>query len=80
MDIILEKLKKYFHVLSKNAIAKIYRARCEKLRLLINHGVPKDIHWMIEAKVQLSGKSSNSFISYMSKTGKSIFAKKRRAK
>jgi hypothetical protein len=80
MDTTLEKLKKYFHALPKNAIAKIYRARYEKLRLLMNHGIPKDIHWMIEAKVQLSGESSNSFIPYMPGTGKSTFAKKRRAK
>jgi len=73
MDTTLEKLKKYFHV-------KIYRARCEKLRLLMNHGIPKDIHWMIEAKVQLSSESSNSFISYMPGTSKSTFAKKHHAK
>jgi len=51
MDTTLEKLKKYFPVLPQNAIAKIYRARCERLRLLMNHGVPKDICWLIEAKV-----------------------------
>jgi hypothetical protein len=73
MDTTLEKLKKYFQV-------KIYRARCEKLRLLMNHGIPKDIHWMIEAKVQLSSESSNSFISYMPGTSKSTFAKKHHAK
>ena len=46
----------------------------------MNYGIPEDIHWMIEAKVRLSGESSNSFISYMPGTGKSTFAKKRRAK
>jgi len=46
----------------------------------MNHGIPEDIHWMIEAKVLLSGESSNSFISYMPRTGKSTFAKKRRTK
>ena len=61
MDTTLEKLKKYFPVLPPNAIAKFYRARCERLRLLMNHGIPEDIRWMIEAKVQLSGESSNSF-------------------
>ncbi|XP_073265902.1 uncharacterized protein [Populus alba] len=39
----------------KNAITKIYRARCERLRLLMNHGIPEDIRWLIEAKVRLSG-------------------------
>ena len=79
MDTTFEKLKRYFPVLPPNAIAKHYRARCERL-LLMNHGIPEDIRWMIEAKVRLSGESSNYFISYMPRTGKSTFAKKRRAK
>ena len=80
MDTTLEKLKKYFPVLPLNTIAKIYHARCERLRLLMNYGIPEDIRWLIEAKVRLSGESSNSFISYMPGTGKSTFIKKRRAK
>ena len=46
----------------------------------MNHGIPEDIRWLIEANVRLSGESSNSFISYMPGTSKSTFAKKRRAK
>jgi len=46
----------------------------------MNYGIPEDIHWMIEAKVRLSGESYNSFTLYMLGTGKSTFAKKRRAK
>jgi len=46
----------------------------------MNHEIPEDIRWLIEAKVRLSGESSNSFISYMLGTGKSTFTKKRRAK
>ena len=46
----------------------------------MNHGIPEDIHWLIEAKVRLSGESSNSFISHIPGTGKSTFAKQRRAK
>jgi hypothetical protein len=46
----------------------------------MNHGIPEDIRWLIEAKVRLSGESSNSFISYMHGTSKSTFSKKRRAK
>jgi len=80
MDTTLEKLKKYFPALPPNTIAKIYRARCERLRLLMNHGIPKDIQWLIETKVRLSGESSNSFISYMPGISKNTFAKKRRAK
>jgi hypothetical protein len=80
MDTALEKLKKYFSTLPPNTIAKIYRVRCERLKLLMNHGIPQDIRWLIEAKVRLLGESSNSFISYMFGTGKNTFAKKRRAK
>jgi hypothetical protein len=76
MDTTLEKLKKYFPALPPNVIAKIYRARCARLRLLMNHEIPEDIHWLIKAKVRLSGESSNSFISYMPGTGKSTFVKK----
>jgi len=46
----------------------------------MNHEIPEDIRWLIEAKVRLSDESSNSFISYMPGTGKSTFAKKCRAK
>jgi len=46
----------------------------------MNHGIPKDIRWLIEAKVRLSSESSNSFISHMPGTGKNIFANKCRAK
>ena len=42
----------------------------------MNHEIPEDIHWLIKAKVRLSGESSNSFISYMPGTGKSTFVKK----
>ncbi|KAL3610710.1 hypothetical protein D5086_001730 [Populus alba] len=80
MDTTLEKLKRYFPALPPNTINKIYRARCARLRLLMNHEIPEDIRWLIEAKVRLSGESSNSFISHMPGTGKSTFAKKRRAK
>jgi len=66
--------------LPQNAVTKIYRAKCARLRLLKNHGILEDIRWLIEAKVRLSGESSNSFISYMPGIGKSTFAKKRHAK
>jgi len=51
MNTTLEKLKKYFPALLLNATAKIYRARYARLRLLMNHGIPEDNHWLIEAKV-----------------------------
>ena len=80
MDITLEKLKRYFPILPPNTITKIYRARCARLRLLMNHGIPENIRWLIEAKVWLSSESSNSFISHMPGTSTSTFAKKHRAK
>jgi len=46
----------------------------------MNHGIPEDVRWLIEAKVRLTGESSNFFISYMPGTGKSTFAKKSCAK
>jgi hypothetical protein len=46
----------------------------------MNHGIPEDIRWLIEAKVLLSSEFSNSFISYMPRTSKSTFAKKHHAK
>jgi hypothetical protein len=55
------KIEKDFPALPQNTITKIYRARCERLRLLINHEIPKDIRWIIEAKVWLLGESSNFF-------------------
>ena len=51
MDTSLEKLKKYFPALPQNVITKIYRARCARLRLLMNHEIPEDIRWLIETKV-----------------------------
>jgi hypothetical protein len=52
MDTALEKLKKYFPALPPNTIAKIYYARCARLRLLMNHEIPEDIRWLIEVKVR----------------------------
>jgi hypothetical protein len=74
MDITLEKLKRYFPTLPRNTLTKIYCVRCERLRLLMNHSMPKDICWIIEVKVRLWSESSNS------RTCKNTFAKKRRAK
>ncbi|KAH9704470.1 hypothetical protein KPL70_011475 [Citrus sinensis] len=65
---------------NENALRKIYKARCKRLRLLMINGIPSDIRWLIEAKVRLAGEFSGQFVSYMPGFGKSTFAKKRRAK
>ena len=80
MDNTFSKIKKYFPSLPQNDLMKIYRARCERLRMLMHKGIPEDIRWIIEAKVRVAGESSNSFVSHMPGMGKSSFAKKRRAK
>ena len=80
MEEIQHKLHKRFPSLPQNALKKIYKARCERLRLLMINGIPADIRWLIEAKVRLAGEFSDPFVSYMPGFGKSTFAKKRRAK
>jgi hypothetical protein len=54
MDTTLDKLKKYFLALPPNGIVKIYRARCARLRLLMNHGIPEDIRWLIETSCKMT--------------------------
>ena len=80
MEEIQHKLHKHFPSLPQNALRKIYKARCERLRLLMINGIPADIRWLIEVKVQLAGELSDPFISYMPGFSKSTFAKKRRVK
>ena len=80
MEEIQQNLHQRFPSLPQNAFKKIYKARCEQLRLLMINGIPADIRWFIKVKVRLAGEFSDPFISYMPGFGKSTFAKKRRAK
>mgnify|MGYP000866703019 FL=1 len=80
MDRILANLKKHFPSLPQNALLKIYKARCERLRLLMLGNIPVDLRWLIEAKVRLSGEFENDFVSHMPGLGRSSYAKRRRAK
>ena len=73
-------MHKHFPSLPQNALRKIYKARCEQLRLLMINGIPSDVHWIIEVKVRLAGEFSAPFVCYMSGFDKNIFAKKGRAK
>ena len=69
----LLNLRKQFLSLPQNALMKIYKARCERLRMLMHKGIPRDICWKIEAKVYLTSKSLDLFISYMPNLGKSSY-------
>ena len=71
MEEIQHKLHKHFPYLPQNALRKIYKARCERLRLLMINGIHSDIRWLIEAKVRLAGEFSDPFVSYMPGFGKS---------
>ena len=51
MEEIQRKLHQHFPYFPQNALKKIYKARCERLRLLMINGILADIHWLIEAKV-----------------------------
>ncbi|KAH9717089.1 BED-type domain-containing protein [Citrus sinensis] len=51
---ILAKLHKRFPSLPQNALLTIYKARSERVRLLMRNNIPADICWLIEAKVRLA--------------------------
>ncbi|KAK9190382.1 hypothetical protein WN943_018987 [Citrus x changshan-huyou] len=80
MEEIQHKLHKHFPSLPQNALKNIYKARCERLRLLMIKEIPFDICWLIEAKVRLASEFPDLFISYIPGFGKSTFAKKQRAR
>ena len=80
MDACIMNLRKYFACLPDNALKKIYKARCERLRLMMSYGIPNDVRLIIEAKVRLVGEASEIIIRHMQEFGKSTYAKKRRAK
>ena len=50
---ILAKLHNRFPSLPQNALLTIYKARSERMRLLMRNNIPADIRWLIEAKVRL---------------------------
>ena len=80
MEEIQQKFHQRFPSLPQNALKKIYKARCERLYLLMINGILADIRWLFEAKVRLAGEFSDPFVSYMSSFGESTFAKKKRDK
>lgn len=80
MDVIISSLQKRFPYFAKNDVIKIYKARCERLRLLMIMKIPLDLRWLIEAKVRTDGEFSKSFIPRLAGLGKSTYSKKRRAR
>ncbi|KAK9177955.1 hypothetical protein WN943_027145 [Citrus x changshan-huyou] len=44
----------------ENALLTIYKARSERMRLLMRNNIPADIRWLIEAKVRLAGMVSDN--------------------
>ena len=80
MEEVLANLHKQFPSLPQNSLMKVYKARLERMRLLMIKGIPTDICWVIEARVRLAGEYSNSSNSYLPGFGRSTYAKKRRAK
>ena len=77
---ILAKLHNRFPSLPQNALLTIYKARFERMRLLMKNNIPVDIRWLIEAKVRLAGELPPKFIAYMPGRGKGNYARKRRAR
>ena len=75
---ILAKLHNRFPSLPQNALLTIYKARSERMRLLMRNNIPADIRWLIEAKVRLAGELPPKFIAYM--PGKENYTRKRRAR
>ncbi|KAH9801963.1 hypothetical protein KPL71_001215 [Citrus sinensis] len=44
----------------ENALHSVYKARSERMRLLMRNNIPTDICWLIEAKVRLAGMESDN--------------------
>ena len=76
---ILVKLHNRFPLLPRNVLLTIYKARSERMRLLMRNNIPADIRWLIEVKVRLAGELPPNFIAYMLGCDKRNYARKRRA-
>ncbi|KAL6550280.1 hypothetical protein OROMI_020768 [Orobanche minor] len=80
MEKTLKNIENQFPYLSKKEILKIYKCRAERMRLFMKYNIPHDIRFIIEAKVRITGESSEMPTKFLSGLGKSSYAKKRRAK
>ena len=73
----LAKLHKRFPSHPQNALLTIYKARSERMRLLMRNNIPTDICWLIEAKVRLACELPLKFIAFMPGCGKGNYVRKR---
>ena len=80
MEETLLKLKNRFPNLPQDVLRKIYKYRLERMKTFRCLGLPKDIRWIIEAKVYLAGEFQDSYNRFMPGMGRSSYSKKRRAK
>ena len=77
---VIVKLHKQFPSLPQNALLTIYKARSERMRLLMRNNIPTNIRWLIKAKVQLAGELPPKFTACMPRCGKGNYVRKRRAR
>ncbi|KAB2059616.1 hypothetical protein ES319_A11G317900v1 [Gossypium barbadense] len=77
MDNAIFRLQRRFYCLPTNMIIKLYKIRCERLRMLMRKGMPEDVQMIIERNVRF-----HEFYSFfhLLGTGRSSYAKKRRVK
>ena len=80
MDQILKNIEKQFPFLSKKIILNIYKDRFERLRVLMQKGIPNDVRFIIEAKVRIAGEFTDLPTRNLPGLEKSSYSKKRRAK
>ncbi|KAL6583999.1 hypothetical protein OROMI_003288 [Orobanche minor] len=80
MEKALKNIEKQFPFLSNKVILKIYKTRLERMRLLMNNGIPFDVRFIIEVKVRMEGEFTEPPTRFLPGLGKSSYAKKQRAK
>ena len=76
----LTKFRIRFPTLPQDVLKKIYSYRLKRMKTFKSLELPKDVSWIIKAKVHLVGKFNRSFVKYMLGIGRSSYSKKRRVK
>ena len=73
MEESLATLRKRFPSLPQDVVRKIYKCRLERMKALTRLGLPKDIRWIIEAKVRLAGEFNDSLVKRLPGMGRSSY-------